>query len=235
MERQRWIDEKKLRYAQLEDACEYSQGLGIYARQRDQMVIQELLPSKCGFALDMPCGTGRFSKFLMATGWETIAADYSENMLMFARKEVNAASVRCDGFRLPFPEATFDLVLCLRLIFHYPEPTDLLEEIARVLKRDGVALFDTLNPFSLRRLIAIFCAGRYRASVGRQLWFVSHKRVEQLLANIDLELENKVSTYLLPTRAYRVLPSGLWGWLSSIERFCPTQMRVLTFWRVKKR
>ncbi|HEY3235718.1 MAG TPA: class I SAM-dependent methyltransferase [Polyangiaceae bacterium] len=50
--------------------------------------------------------------------------------------------------RLPFPDASFDTVLCVQVLEHTPRPADLVMELARVLKNDGVLILSA--PFSFR-------------------------------------------------------------------------------------
>src|SRR5262249_22076284 len=47
--------------------------------------------------------------------------------------------VRGDAQRLPFADACFDVVFCASLIEHVPRPASVLQEIARVLRPQGVA------------------------------------------------------------------------------------------------
>lgn len=46
--------------------------------------------------------------------------------------------VFADGARLPFKEACFDAVVCLEVLEHVAEPTQVMQEISRVLKSDGL-------------------------------------------------------------------------------------------------
>ena len=49
-----------------------------------------------------------------------------------------------DAFSLPFPDRTFDLVHCMRLLHHFPEPASrilLLSELARVTRRQVLFSF----------------------------------------------------------------------------------------------
>lgn len=42
-----------------------------------------------------------------------------------------------DGERMPFGDGSFDVVLCFETLEHVPNPEQLLEELARVTRRDG--------------------------------------------------------------------------------------------------
>jgi SAM-dependent methyltransferase len=85
--------------------------------------------------LDMPCGTGRFLPGLAAEGRTLVAGDLSLPMLL-AAGEASARRVRADATRLPFGDASFDLVLCMRFLFHVPPALQLevLRELGRVTR-----------------------------------------------------------------------------------------------------
>jgi ubiquinone/menaquinone biosynthesis C-methylase UbiE len=87
--------------------------------------------------LDCPSGTGRFSALLAARGLRVTASDIALEMLRHGAAEPGVAPVLADALRLPFPDRTFELVLCVRLLHHVPTREArraLLRELARVAK-----------------------------------------------------------------------------------------------------
>jgi SAM-dependent methyltransferase len=58
------------------------------------------------------------------------------------------ADVLYDGQRLPFEDGSFDTVLCIQVLEHTPRPWDLVREIARVARPDGLVVL--MAPFSFR-------------------------------------------------------------------------------------
>ena len=58
----------------------------------------------------------------------------------------------CSDERLPFASGSLSLVYALFVFETSPAPHALLEEIARVLEPEGMAILLTLNPWSLARL-----------------------------------------------------------------------------------
>ena len=101
--------------------------------------------------LDVPCGTGRFEPALLAAGKRVVGADLSVPMLAAAREAADlafaaargttdralAGLVRADALALPFADASFDLVLSIRFLFHVPRELrpKALRELARVSRR----------------------------------------------------------------------------------------------------
>ncbi len=56
---------------------------------------------------------------------------------------------------LPFPPASFDIIVCSEVIEHVFSPDDLLEEMARLLKPDGYILLTTPNLASWKNRLAL--------------------------------------------------------------------------------
>jgi SAM-dependent methyltransferase len=62
--------------------------------------------------------------------------------------EVTVANVQ----DLPFDDARFDVVVANHMLYHAPDPSAAVAEIARVLRSDGVVLAATNGPDNLRQL-----------------------------------------------------------------------------------
>ena len=74
------------------------------------------------------------------------------------------------GEQLPFPQESFDLVICTQVLEYVPEPEKMLSEIHRVLRRGGTLILSVpaaqprdaaeecwgFHPFGIRRLLAGF-------------------------------------------------------------------------------
>lgn len=87
--------------------------------------------------LDLPVGTGRMSRRLEFAGYRVAGADISAQMLRVANGLSDGSSnglVRADGETLPFPDNSFDAVVCFRLMSHLPPDarTSVLREMGRV-------------------------------------------------------------------------------------------------------
>ena len=86
--------------------------------------------------LDTPGGTGRFAALVARAGRRLVLADLSAAMLAQARA-TGVPRVQADALALPFAEGSFDLVLCMRFLFHVPRELQpqVLAELARVSRR----------------------------------------------------------------------------------------------------
>ncbi|HYR29841.1 MAG TPA: class I SAM-dependent methyltransferase [Thermoanaerobaculia bacterium] len=89
-----------------------------------------------GRALDLACGAGRNAIWLAQHAWEVVAIDGAEEAIRILREHGTAVDARVmdleTGAPLPFPDASFDLVL---ILFYLHRP--LFAEAKRVLRRGG--------------------------------------------------------------------------------------------------
>lgn len=98
--------------------------------------------------LDLGCNDGYGTFGLAAVAAEVIGLDVSRRAIMAARnlrKRDNLEFQLCDGNVLPFREHSFDLITSFQVIEHLHEVRRYLDEIKRVLKPTGKALFTTPN------------------------------------------------------------------------------------------
>lgn len=96
--------------------------------------------------LDVGCGGGRTIQTLAerASEGKVCGIDYSDASVAVARR-TNAAAIvagrvaieQASVSKLPFPEATFDLVTAVETHYYWPAPESDLREILRVLKPGG--------------------------------------------------------------------------------------------------
>ena len=100
--------------------------------------------------LDLGAGGGRHSFALLRKGARVVALDYSmaevesANTMFGAMREAGevpadaeAAAVRADAYHLPFPDASFDLVVAAEVLEHLHDDERAYAELARVLKPGG--------------------------------------------------------------------------------------------------
>lgn len=99
-----------------------------------------LRPLAGGDALDVPCGAGRLTGVLLDAGLRVTEADVSPAMV---RACAGHFGPRCrytvaSGAALPFPDRSFDAVVCVRLLHHVPEAETrcrIMGELCRVARR----------------------------------------------------------------------------------------------------
>ena len=121
-------------------------------------------------ALDVACGTGYLAIGLAAAGIarEVHACDLSPEML--ARTRDNAARTGAavtlalgDAERLPYADASFDLVAARGALHHVPDPLAAMTEIKRVLAPGGVAIVQAEPTPGGERQVAALVGTTWRA------------------------------------------------------------------------
>jgi len=125
--------------------------------------------------LDLCCGGGRHVEALSELGHDAVGLDLSWALLSAARsRNPLARIVRGDMRRLPFRDATFDVVLSFFTSFGY-FPTDgenraVLAEVNRILRPGGRFLLDFLNREH------VLAHGLHDTREVREGWVIEQKR-----------------------------------------------------------
>ena len=101
--------------------------------------------------LDVGCGGGILSEALAEKGAEVTAIDVAPRVLDIARLHLLESGVSVDYRQATIERLAndqpgqFDVVTCLEMLEHVPEPASIIEAIARVLKPGGQVFLSTLN------------------------------------------------------------------------------------------
>lgn len=98
-------------------------------------LAQERSPQQ---ALEVGCGTGRWLEELQPYSAQVIGLDPAMGMLRQAgQRQGTLRLVGGQAEHLPFPDAAFDLVLCVNALHHYYEPRAFVSEARRLLRPGG--------------------------------------------------------------------------------------------------
>lgn len=113
--------------------------------------------------LDLGCAGGFMAEALTERGALVTGIDPAARAIGAARSRADkmGQSIRYDvglGEDLPYPENSFDAVVCVDVLEHVSSLTQVLAEVARVLKPGGQFLYDTINRNPLSRLVTITVA-----------------------------------------------------------------------------
>jgi ubiquinone/menaquinone biosynthesis C-methylase UbiE len=199
----------------------------LISRRRFALDMLETRISPGSNVLDIGCGTGHLAGELMQRGYAAWGVDLSEAMVEYAREHYDPDRFRVgDIEQIPFPDNTFDAVMCLGVMEYLEKDEPALREMWRVLKSGGHAVITTPSlvcPFfhmdmavqkmrvAARPIVGFF---RRRASEkpsprAGQLPHVIHRRYsrskwQKLLRSMQLETEDWAC--------------HSWGWYS-LERF----------------
>jgi ubiquinone/menaquinone biosynthesis C-methylase UbiE len=134
--------------------------------------LQQCLPSTAKRVLEVGCGEGRQLTAIGSRfpGADLIGLDLPDVELMEAWDGVESAMVQGSALTLPFADNTFDLVLCIEVLEHVPDPEHAMREIARVAS-DAVVVSVPWEP--LWR-IGNLARGRYIGDLGNTPGHIHH-------------------------------------------------------------
>ncbi len=123
-----------------------------YSRMRLEQALAEHLPrtGKGQRLLDVGCGTGHHLRGLAARGFDVTGIDGSQEMLAAAHHTSPTAELHHgDVGALPFPDSSFDLILCVEVLRYLVNPQPAIAEMARVLRPGGACLVTAAPLFSV--------------------------------------------------------------------------------------
>lgn len=101
-----------------------------------------------GRAVDVACGTGRYSSILHELGHKVTGIDQSESMLRIAKvKNPTIDFVLADiSKKLPLPDESYDLALSSLALTHFKSLDDPIKQISSLVKKDGIVLLSDIHP-----------------------------------------------------------------------------------------
>ena len=116
----------------------------------DPLVREALGDVRAREVLDLGCGTGRHTEWLVAAGARVTAVDFSQAMLEQARRKVPATDVRFIVHDLheplPLDDASFDAVVSGLVLEHLRDLDAFFVEAHRVLRPQGRAVVSAMHP-----------------------------------------------------------------------------------------
>jgi 2-polyprenyl-6-hydroxyphenyl methylase/3-demethylubiquinone-9 3-methyltransferase len=111
--------------------------------------------------LDIGCGGGLACEFLAKRGANVSGIDLSLNSIKAAQEHAKKSNLEIDyqcgvAENLPYKDNTFDVVVCFDVLEHVENWEKVICEIYRVLNKNGIFLFDTINKTFKSKFIMIW-------------------------------------------------------------------------------
>lgn len=157
--------------------------------------LRRLLPGLSGRLLDVGCGNSPFRHLLNPAVATYQGVDVREAVSFGYR---NPETIYYDGEVLPFPDESFDALLCTEVLEHVADPSGLIQEMYRVLKKGGLGIvtipwsarfhyqpidFHRYTPSMLDRLFAPF-SSREVSARGTDFSSIASKVVVAFMRNM---------------------------------------------------
>lgn len=161
-------------------------------------------------ALDVGCGGGLLSEALAKAGADVTAIDLAPNLLKVARLHGLESGIKV-GYRQVAVEAlaeevpaSFDVVTCMEMLEHVPDPASVIRACARLLKPGGRLFLSTLNrtpaAFALAIVGAEYVARLLPKGTHQYRDFLKPAELAQLLREAGLDLEDVSGLLYQPLR-----------------------------------
>lgn len=134
-------------------------------------LVFDWVPDDAGRVLDIGCGNGVFTQWLVRKGKTVVGTDHSQTQLSYGAHEFPPVGFVCSaGEALPFADATFDVVIMSEVLEHMDDDRQALGEALRVLRPGGWFVITVPNrgPFA-------FLDGDN--VVNRLVWILSRLRI----------------------------------------------------------
>lgn len=113
--------------------------------------IEKRVTLKGARILDVGCGGGILSESMAAKGANVLGIDLAETSLEVARRHAAASGVNVEYRRIDTTvlarehPSEFDVVTCLELLEHVPEPAALVAACSQAVRPGGTVFFSTIN------------------------------------------------------------------------------------------
>ncbi|MCX6645747.1 MAG: class I SAM-dependent methyltransferase [bacterium] len=109
--------------------------------------------------IDVGCGPGGKTCYLATRGPNRVAgvdfdpklirdAELAMSVLIPPEDRIRAEFVVADASDLPFPDEYFDIATCSDAFEHFPDPQNVMKEVARILKTGGLFCIDFAQFYS---------------------------------------------------------------------------------------
>lgn len=114
--------------------------------------------------LDVGCGGGVFSEAMAANGGKVTAIDLAEDSLEVAKLHLYESHLKIDYKQQSVEDFakenanSFDLVVCMEMLEHVPDPQSVVDACAKILKPGGWLFLSTINRSVQAMMLGIFVA-----------------------------------------------------------------------------
>lgn len=153
-----------------------------------------------GDALDLGCGLGQYTQYLMNNGFEVTSADISEEVLGRLKSSIAGVNIKqLDMSKpLPFEDNSFDLVFANLSIHYFDKKTtvNLLKEIRRILKDGGyfIGSVNSSKTFKFIKEHAKEIEENYYYERGRMVRLWNKEQFDYFFKDFELVILEEVET-----------------------------------------
>jgi 2-polyprenyl-6-hydroxyphenyl methylase / 3-demethylubiquinone-9 3-methyltransferase len=163
--------------------------------------INQAVPLKNMIVLDVGCGGGILSEAMAEKGAKVTGIDLGEKALNVAQLHSLESGIHVD-YRYISVEAlaeqspaSFDVVTCLEMLEHVPNPASVVEACAKLVKPGGHVFFSTINrnpkAYLLAVLVAEYVLNMLPRGTHDYTKFIKPSELASWMRAVDLDLINQ--------------------------------------------
>jgi len=167
--------------------------------------------------VDIGCGGGILSESMAVSGAQVTGIDMASATLSVARAhakanglKINYQEISAEAFALKQP-GSFDIITCMELLEHVPDPSSVIQACASLVKPDGHVFFSTINRNPKSYLFAILGAEYLLRLLPKGTHdygkFIRPSELESWARRSDLVTQDLIGmTYNPLTQVYKLSP-----------------------------
>ncbi len=180
-----------------------------------------------GKILDVGCGDGSFTRFLIREKAQVYAIDVTDWGI--SQRLAGVSFQIADGRYLPYADAAFDFVFCSDVLEHVPDCNLIVRDIGRVLRPGGRCLISTVHgywksPWKLRQYLMRHLPAWLGLRIMGRFWTNDTDLHREILGHVRYDLEpNLVAGWLQSAGVdiVEIIPyCKAWGSLLMEVYFC---------------
>lgn len=121
-------------------------------------VIEMMGKEPKGKVLDVPTGTGILADRLRKMGFELSCCDINSSFFSVPDLKIDIGDLNQS---LPYPDHSFDYLVCLEGIEHTENPSNAIREFQRIMKKGGKIFLSVPNFLNIERRIRFLFTGTF--------------------------------------------------------------------------
>lgn len=187
---------------------------------QEQATLGLLREFQGGSVLDVGGGHGQLAIPLCRDGWNVTVLGSDETCRRRIQPVVESGACRFlvgDVLALPFPDRSFDVVLCFRLLTHCERWPELVRELCRVARRGVIVDYPTGQ--SLNAVAPALFGAKKKIEKNTRTWrLFRHREVVEAFARHGFAPAEIRKQFFLPMVLHRMLKSR--GLSAPLEGIC---------------